>query len=436
MQPLHILLCRVTVSAVNRPQFCVQIVRFASLRSLQLMALIIFAAISPAFAQSFDWLESAEINIRPSFRENRPIISDPQGNLLNTPTSLGQVYALFKLQKSFDDLRIVSQLRPRYEYQDDEQKTLLGVDELYLDYPLSQDVFISAGKRNIFTGVALGRNPVDYFGVDKATDTTLSAEERRDQRAGDYLLNLDWYLQESSFSAYYAPRIHGVQDTSSRFLLSYSQLFAELNTDVGLFLYDAQHDGVGLTLSKTFTDNWVAYAEMSVDKGRDRSITGITQNDDQDRYLEAVIGSSFTFDNGLNHIIEYWHHGAGYTDQEWDDINATIDFASSQLNTVNALNGFQQLGAINQGLTPNLLRKNYLFNRLSYPIPGYQMELSLVHIANTDDHSHLARLSVKKLIHKNAAISLQLQQTYGNSDTEFGLRTLDTITTLNIKWMF
>lgn len=411
-------------------------VRFLSHRTLPVGIATLILASTPAYTQTPDWLDSAEINLHSSVQNNRSVNSDPQGNLLDTATSLGQINALLKLQKSFNDLRLVGQLRPRYTYQDKQQKTLLGVDELYLDYPLSQSIFISAGKRNIFTGVALGRNPVDYYGRNKNVDNTLSAEERRDQRKGDYLFSLDGYLSNANLSAHYAPKIHGIQHHPSRLLLSYNQLFANINTDASLFVYNGPRDGLGLTLSKTVSDNWVAYAESSLDKGRERNIANITQNQTHKHYLEAVVGSNFTFSSGLNHIVEYWHHGVGYTSEEWNSIITSIDLATQQLNTVNALGGIQQLVAINQGLTPELLRKNYVFSRLNYPIPSYRTELSLVNIANTDDQSHLMRLRLKKSLGKNTETSLQFQQTYGNNDSEFGMRTTSALATLNVKLIF
>lgn len=145
--------------------------------------------------------------------------------MLNYTDFYGRLYGLFRLQKSIGNLRLISQLRPRFDYTTSETFVNLGVDELYADYKITPALFVSLGKRNIFNGVGLGNNFTDYFGENKKVDTTLKAESIRDQRVGDYMASAEWFLKSASLALYFAPRIETIQDSQTRLLLRYNQLF-------------------------------------------------------------------------------------------------------------------------------------------------------------------------------------------------------------------
>ncbi len=399
-------------------------------------SLFLFSLSTPASALELDWLQSGEINFRPAYQINNQPITDPQGKLLRYSDFHGRFYGLFKLQKNIDDLRLFSQLRPNLNYDDHDTQLTIGVDELYADYAITPAIFAGLGKRNIFTGVGLGLNPTDYFGQDKNIDNSLNEEARRDQRKGDYMVSLDWYLENASWSLYYAPRIDEIQSSQTRLLLRYNQLFEQWNTDFSGYLFLGKRPGVGMNLSKTVNDNWVMYSELSLRKGRDRAINNVTFHNDDEMFVDALVGSNYTFDNGVSFYLEYWHQGAGYSRQEWRDVLTQTVNSSQQLNTINHASGLNQLITINQGLTPRYLRQNYLFSRFSYGFNSLNLELSLVHILNIDDSSQFIRALAEKEFAGRYHIGFQVEQMLGSKDDEFGIRPWSTNMTLNFRILF
>jgi hypothetical protein len=399
---------------------------------LVLFALLINSSVK---ALELDWLPTAQISFRPAYQISNQPITDPQGDLLNYTDTHGRLYGLFKLQKSFADLKLISQLRPRLDYTNKDIRLNAGLDELYLDYTLTKAVFLSVGKRNVFTGVGLGTNPTDYFGENKTIDNSLNREALRDQRKGDYMVSADWFLESASWSLFFAPRMGTLQQPQSRLLLRYNQLFEKFNSDFSGFLFVGERPGLGMNLSKTMTDNWVMYTELSLRKGRDRFIENITQQNSNKIVVDALLGANYTFNNGLNFILEYWHKGSGYDNKEWKVLNNLTSISSSQLNTANHAQGIVNLVQINQGLIPNYLRQNYLFSRFSYS-NNWLGDLSLVHLFNLDDSSQFIRAAIEKEFASQYMVGLQVEQMLGQKDEEFGMRPWSTNITMTFRVSF
>lgn len=382
------------------------------------------------------WLESGSINFRPSYQISRQPISDPLGVFYDDTPFHGRLYGLFKLEKSLSDFRFISQLRPRLDYTDNEINLNVGVDEAYIDYSVSPAFFIGFGKRNIFTGVGLGTNTTDYFGENKEVDTTLDEVSRRDQRKGDYMLSVDWFFDNSSLSLNYAPRMGSLQKDQTRLVLSYNYFFESFNSDVSSYFFIGDRPGIGLNLSKSVNDNLILYSELSLRKGRDEKFTNVIHNDDNDIYSDALVGLNYAFKNGLNIYSEYWHKSSGYSNSEWDHVVRETKTGINALSSESSFNsGFNQLGAVNLGLTPRFLRRNYLFNRLSYSVTDF-FDMSLVHILNLDDRSQFIRALIEKEFLGKYGTGFQVEHMIGNDYEEFGIRPSSTNFTLYLKTFF
>ncbi len=402
-------------------------------RRVKLLSLITFYLFSlPTLAN--DWLQSAELNYRPRYIETQTPLTDPQAQLLDYSHHQAEFYALIKLHKSLDKLNIISQLRPSWTYQQQAHEAGFNIDELYLDYALSPSIFLSLGKRNLFTGVALGRNPTDYLAENKSVDSSQDPERRRDLRRGNYLLTAEWYLDNAHLSLAFAPQFNDTQPEKNRLLLRYNQLLEAWNTDVTGFVFLAEREGLGLNLSTTVNDNWVVYADVSLRRGRDRQLEGVTTHHHKNVFTDAVLGSNYSFNNGLGWYAEYWYQENGYSDSEWQSLIDLSQQSTAQLNSPAHGLGIEQLVSINQALKPLYLRQHYLFNRLSYAIDS-NTETSLSHIFNLDDNSQLIRWHVQRNI-ADMQLRLQLEHLAGQQQSAFAMRTAQTTVLLNLNWRF
>ncbi|MCK5829427.1 MAG: hypothetical protein KAH20_03915 [Methylococcales bacterium] len=387
------------------------------------------------FSQLYhDWLKSGEISFRPSYQISNNPITDPTGEVFGSTESHGRLYGLFKLEKSISDFRIISQIRPRLDYVGNEMKFNTGVDELYADYAITPATFIGIGKRNIFSGVGLGTNFTDYFGENKEVDLTLDEASRRDQRKGDYMLSFDWFFDAASFSMHFAPRMGSIQKKQTRLLLNYNYFFTDWNSDISSYFFIGERPGVGFNFSKSMNDNWILYSELSFRDGRDKLYTNALKSN-KDVYSDGLIGSNYAFDNGLNVYFEYWRNSSGYRQKEWRHFLNETQVGIDHFRIPNDLLGLPLLGRINGGLRPRLLRKNYLFSRLSYSVDQIA-DLSLVYVYNIDDSSQFLRALIEREFSGKYSAGFQIEQFIGHDDEEFGMRPASTNFTLYLKTFF
>ena len=175
-----------------------------------------------------------------------------------------------------------------------------------------------------------------------------------------------------------------IQSQQSRLLIRYNRLFEKQNTDFSVFGFLGAQPDLGVNATKTVNDNLVTYFEFSVRKGRNPIFTDFSgtsgTNQQQDTFVDAMFGVNYTFNNGLNLVMEYWHKGSGYTAQQWNQLESHTQAATRLLQTREYLLGINQLVQLNQALNPIYLRQDYFFSRLNYT--NTFAELSLLYLFN------------------------------------------------------
>ena len=321
-----------------------------------------------AAAGEFDWLQSGEVNLRLDIEDTRQPSVDPQGNLLDFTDYGIFLYGLFHLQGGMGKVSWVSRIRPQARYTESPDGTFskeqnVNVDDLYIDYAIAPNRFLSSGRRNVSNGVSIGYNPTDYFAAGKDVDLRLDEQERKSQRKGDYLLAFDWLNLNSSWSIVLVPEIGSVQTKRSRLLLRYERLLEKWNSDVAGSVFIGDRPGIGMNYSQALGSNWVWYSEWSLREGRDRNILNVTRDSEEEKFFEGVIGSNYTFLNGVTWYAEYWYLENGYDNQEWREIVNLTAQSAGRLNTLNHESGLSQLVAINEGFRPRYLRQNLPFQQ-------------------------------------------------------------------------
>lgn len=100
--------------------------------------------------------------------------------------SQGSVVAVVKGKLDLEDSTLAMQLRPEFvrSSQSGDRVARVRVDELNWEMEISTSAFLFAGRKRIVNGVALGRNPSDFFNLDKPEDRTLADEDRRAEKKG------------------------------------------------------------------------------------------------------------------------------------------------------------------------------------------------------------------------------------------------------------
>nr|VFK27544.1 MAG: hypothetical protein BECKMB1821G_GA0114241_102842 [Candidatus Kentron sp. MB]VFK32094.1 MAG: hypothetical protein BECKMB1821I_GA0114274_102941 [Candidatus Kentron sp. MB]VFK75644.1 MAG: hypothetical protein BECKMB1821H_GA0114242_10287 [Candidatus Kentron sp. MB] len=403
--------------------------------------LVLLSLIESGVAQTESSMEGY-IRVRPGYRVVRnDTPNNPDSLVLTTPEELTRTFGLLQFDLSRNDLKSHFQIRPYYEFGSEETQDKIHIDEAYLDKAFSPSLFAFGGRRNIVNGIAHVSNPSDFLGGEKEIDTSLDETERRELRNGVYLTGLEYFFDEGSISALVAPRMGDLQQEDTQLQLKLALLYPELDTDIELLgLLIADRPGVGVNLSHTFNNSTVLYTESALRRGRDRSVVAgdRIQEDNRNNYrFNGVAGGQYTFDNGVNLIMEYLYDENGYSSGEWRAVQGFFQSNTADLSTPGAPQAMANLGLGNQEIIDKaLLKQQYLFSRLNHPQWWGDADSSLILLKNLDDGSYLLRGRMEKDIADHVRIGIMAEYLAGDSWDEFGLRSWKQAVIFDLKYFF
>lgn len=369
-----------------------------------------------------------------SYQRKKDYLLNPNRALLDISPWKNRFYADISLDVKYKDTtKLVSKFRPTLVSDDNKTSFRNKIDDLYLDQRFQDKFFFYVGKKNVRDGVALGVNPTDFLGENKAVDFTKREEDRRLEREGNYLLGLDVFYKDITWTVVWAPQLEDWQKQKDRILVKASYFLEPLNTDMSLHYFNGDIPGIGLNVSHTVNDNLIVYTESAFRKGSDQKIVklrnqgspndySVDNRDNSEIFSHIATGGHYTFNNGLNIICEYIYNGSGYNQKEWDQFEGFVTYSYDQfkkgffLDSVSA-----NLSQANQIMTFRQTRKNYLFTRVSHPSVFSKIDSAVVLFVNLDDSSFLVNPSLDYKINDNSAVALSSNIFVGGKTAEFGM---------------
>ena len=320
----------------------------------------------------------------------------------------------------------------------------LHVDELYAEYAASPEHFLFAGRRHIVHGHAFGVNPLD-FALDAADlDRSKNSTRRRSEIEGQDMLGFESLLDDRlSLIGYWTP--------GESALLAGAFTLPEWRSDVTALVLDDERPGAGLSFSRTLGDAVLAYADIAVRRGRDRTVIRADRGsnaapgtfvaggrDDSRLFAQSSIGAGYTLGSGATFNLEYHFDANGHSSGEWDEITDLIvenDTARreerfGELPTGNLL----RLSARLNQLT---LRRHYGFLRVRYPgLFGRNVTAEMTVLHGLADHSGSMSLRLEREMGPNLYIGVEGRHLYGEDLDEFALRPVKTSGSVHVTVQF
>jgi len=262
-------------------------------------------------------------------------------------------------------------------------KLSVAVDELYWERQLSAVSFVFLGRKKIVNGVAVGRNPSNFFDENKAQDRLLNDADRRAEIPGDDMVGLSYFGR-----SYTIQSLVSLPEKDSKRV----RALLQLNSSLGIFstdviAYYAKRPALGLNISTVLGENTILYAETAVRKGRDRLAPVLSGNGtridfmpDNRRWIsDFVIGAQYTMPDGINLSAEYWRNNNGFAEEEFARIFRSLTFGQGSPRVAGALLGTRYL------------RRNSAFFRVA-DIPLHEtVKGEMTWIRNIDDGSRVLR---------------------------------------------
>ena len=124
------------------------------------------------------------------------------------------------------------------------------------------------------------------------------------------------------------------------------------------------------------------------------------QMENQDDFAEVVIGTDYTFENGLYIIMEYLRNENGISSKENLDINHYLQYFMGETHS---------------------LMQDYLFGFLSYPINDF-IQFGLLGFGNLNDNSAALNPQISWNMFQDVDLTMMYSHFIGDDNTEFGVQ--------------
>ena len=324
--------------------------------------------------------------------------------------------------------RLLARTRPR----GGDRAVRLRVDELHADYASTPELFLFAGRRHVVHGRSLGVNPLDVAMDPADLDQALDTERRRAEIEGQDMLGFESLLgARFTLSGYWTPGERG--------LLAGTFTMPEWESDLTVLAFDDdEHPGAGLSLSHTLGEALLAYADVSVRRGRDRAVIRVdrgldsapgafvVEEGDASRFFaQSSVGLGYTLESGATFNLEYYFDANGYSDREWDEVTGLI--ATNDGNRDNErLRGLAtgNLLLLSGHLRRLTLRRHYGFFRAHHSdLFGGNLAAEMTLLHNLADRTGSMGLRLEREMGPNVMLGVEGRWLYGGGLDEFALRT-------------
>lgn len=314
-------------------------------------------------------------------------------------------------------------------------------DEAFVEWAISDTVFVSLGRRNLSFGQSYCINPADLFRQPLQETRLFPTAVSRAMAGGVDMLTLDVLFNSGSSAKFvYAPE--DPADASTPFAMAqFSGMLADGALDYTLSGFSGARPGVSLSLTRGIGDATVLYADASLRQGRDRQVVSglaagnILQFAAQNTgrfYPKVTVGLGHTLTNGLSFNLELTHDANGLSDSEW----AQAMGALGSLTPVQSAAAGAALGQLNGALGQYTQRQNYGFMRMAKDsLWGSPVSLEMTVLHGFDDGSGSLGLRLERPVGERGQIGLMATHGYGGARGEFTQRpaqnTLSLYTTMS-----
>ena len=383
------------------------------------------------------WLKLSFVtDFRASVIDRKSTLLVPKNLGLQEAKMTGFAKTVVNADATFGALRASVQLRGMAGTQDGHDASIGSLDEAYLEYGFTPTVLGFAGRRNLAFGKAYSVSPLDVFLSRQPLDRSLNVDSRRKEVKGIDSVGVNAFFDNYSVLALFAPGIYGLNGGSEdRALLKLDAVFPKIDSDATLLLYWGHNPRVGLGFSKTIGQSLVVYMEDTLQRGNDvKAITAldfgapgrfVSSEARHGAFNRFTGGIGYTFESGIGVNLEYINDQTGFSRKQW----ATISQLAQTNSALLGQSVYQRLGQGNlltlNGLMRNeTVRQNYgFFRAVQDKVLFDTARLEFTHLQSLDDGSGVSSFRFENNFTPSLTGGIFASHSFGNSHSEFGMRT-------------
>lgn len=302
------------------------------------------------------------------------------------------------------------------------------------------------GKKTLSWGKGYAWNPVGFIQRPKDPNDPDLARQGFVIAGADFVRSLSGSLQTIAFTPLVVPTYGGVnadfgsQDHANPAAKLY-MLYKDTDIDLMILGAGSRSASYGLDFSRNISTNFEIHGEWAHIGRASRPVIGpggslATRESGATSYL---LGLRYLTESELTTIVEYYHNGTGYREDELSAIYSAIHDAYAQY----------QLSADPTALTrlrtafePVLMQpnpgRNYLYLRMSQnqPFDILYLTPALTVIANLDDHSYSVAPEVVYTGISDLELRFRVFWLNGNRLADFGEKQNDRRVELRVRYYF
>ena len=353
--------------------------------------------------------------------------NDPQGQ------TLSEVNGRVQLEGSYekDIYRLYVKTNTDLKYSDPAGSSERSVFyEAYGSLKPSSSLKIDARKKTLKWGKGYAWSPVAFVDRPKDPDEPELAMEGFIAGTMDYIRSFEGPLKTFSFTPVALPVYDHINDefgNSNHLNFAGRFYFLLYDTDIDLMFMTggSRPDRYGIDFSRNITTNFEVHGEYAYIRNARKTVLDTVGNvrqveADAQSYLVGIRHLT-TFD--LTTVIEYYHNGAGFSDDERRNFLAFVDRAYNLYQTsgkTTSLNSAKSMADGAYGRAGS--GENYLYVRLSQkePFDLLYFTPSLTWMVNLDDWSYSLTPELLYTGFTNWELRLKTAFLVGGRSTEFG----------------
>ncbi len=314
--------------------------------------------------------------------------------------------------------------------------------EAYVSIKPSPVATYGIGKKSYKWGKGYAWNPVGFINRGKDPNNPEEALEGYFTAEMDLIKSFSGKLQNAAFTAVALPVYENVNEDfgaqdNMNFAAKLYLLYRDTDIDLIFSGGNSRSTSIGFDFAKNLASNFEIHGEMAYTPHHKKLILhedGSTSTE-KNSALSYLLGLRYLSENDITSIIEYYHNGAGYTEDELDRFFQLIADADNSGFDI-LLEKARELSLRGYG-KPHLGR-NYLYARFSqkesfdilYFTPG------LTTIINLDDMSYTITPEVVYTGFTNWELRGRFSYIDGGESTEYGEKQNSNKVEVRVRYFF
>jgi hypothetical protein len=369
--------------------------------------------------------------------------NDPQGQTL--PEANGRVQLEGSYEKELYRLYVKTNTDLKYSSPDGSSEHSVFY-EAYGSLKESPSLKIDAGKKTMKWGKGYAWNPAAFVDRPKDPDDPELGLEGLIVATADYIKSFDGPLKTFSFTPVILPVYDHINDAfgnSNKLNFAGRFYFLLYDTDIDLMFMTggSRPDRYGMDFSRNITTNFEIHGEYAYVRNARKTTLDASGNmsaveADAQSYL-AGIRHLTTFD--LTTIVEYYHNGAGFSDNELEKYLSFVNRAYDIYQSTGKAATLTSAKSLADGAYGrSIAGENYLYVRFSQkePLDILYFTPSLTLNMNLDDRSYSLTPELLYTGFTNWELRFRTAFIAGARNTEFGEKQNDYRMELRIGYYF